>query len=142
MSVVAMRLKMYIIWIIILYHPSYGSSFTEVFTYLQNNSSGCPLSNPRGVRVRNFYTRAIIYLISHREGVRSQGLMGIMPLPLKQVGLEILEGWLLHPLVSKISLHNDGYLLTYMALQGQVLFVSLHPMNTQCKISFGMKICD
>ena len=47
-----MRLKMEIILFVKMYHPSDGSSFTSVSTYLQNNSSGYPSSNPRGVRVR------------------------------------------------------------------------------------------
>ena len=46
---VAMRLNLEIILFIKLYHPSDASSFTLVSTYLQNNSSGCPWSNPQGV---------------------------------------------------------------------------------------------
>ena len=51
MRVVAIRLKMEIIQFVKLYHPSDGSSFTSVSTYLQNNSSGRPSFNPRGVRM-------------------------------------------------------------------------------------------
>ena len=52
MWVVAMRIKREVIFFIKLYHPSDGSFFTSASTYLQNNISGCPSSNPRGVILR------------------------------------------------------------------------------------------
>ena len=51
MRVVAMKLKVGIIFFIIMYQPSDGSSFTSVSTYIQKKSSGCPLSDPQVVSV-------------------------------------------------------------------------------------------
>ena len=69
--VVAMSLKMDIILLPKLYHPSNGSSFTSVSTYLQKNTSGSPSSNPNVVRVRDSYMGPIMPLSPHREGVVS-----------------------------------------------------------------------
>ena len=81
MRVVTMRLKMKILLFIKLYHPSDGSSFTSVSTYLHNHSSGCPSFKPQGVRVSCSHMGPIMPLSTHREAVVSQGSMGLMPLP-------------------------------------------------------------
>ena len=94
--VVAMRLKMEIILFLNLHHPSDGTSFISVSTYVQNTSSGCKLSNPRVVRVRASHMGPITPLSSHREPVVSHGLMGITPWPCKPVGLDHFEGSQLH----------------------------------------------
>ena len=52
MRVVAMRLKMEIIFFIPNYHPSDGAALESVSTYLETKSSGFPLSNLRAVRVQ------------------------------------------------------------------------------------------
>ena len=66
---VSMRLKMQIIFFIKIYHPSDGTAFISVSTYLETNSSGCPSSNPRGVRVRAFHMLPKMHLSSHRVGL-------------------------------------------------------------------------
>ena len=81
MRVVAMRLKMEKIQFGKLCHPSDGLSSTSVSTYLQNNVSGCPQSNPQCVRLRAAQIWPIAPLYSHRETIVTQGSIGIMTLP-------------------------------------------------------------
>ena len=67
-----MRLKMEIILLVKLYHPSNGSSFTSVSTYLQNKKSGCPSFTPWGVMVKSSPMGPITPLSFHREAVYSK----------------------------------------------------------------------
>ena len=71
---------MEIILFVKFYHTSDGSSFTSVSTYLQNNSSGCPSYKPRCFRVSASQMCSNMPLFPHREGILSQGSMGIMSL--------------------------------------------------------------
>ena len=95
---VGMSLKMDITLFIYMQHPNNGSSFTSVSTYIQNNRSVCPISNPTDMRLR-------VSLILPKSPLSSlilagclQGLMGIMPLPWQTVDLEFSEGRQLCPL--------------------------------------------
>ena len=102
MRVLTMRLKMEILLMVKLYCTSDGSSFTLVSTFLQNNSSGCPFSKPRGVRVRTSHMGPITHLYSQREAVVFQVSMGIMPLLWQPVGQEFSEGRQIYPLGSHL----------------------------------------
>jgi len=95
---VAIRIKMEVILFVKMYHPSDGTALTSVSTYLQNKSSGCPSSNPRGVRVRAPHMPPNMPLSSHRVAVGVQCSNSIIPMPWKPVGLELSERWQLRPL--------------------------------------------
>ena len=65
-------------------------------------------------------------------------------LPRQQVGLGHSDGrHITHsgPTCSVKIYHIIHYPWTCVLFQGQDFVQTLHPMNTQCKISFGMKIC-
>lgn len=143
MRVVPMRLKLEIILFNKMYHPSYGSSFTSVSTYLQKNRSRWPSSNTWGMRVR----------ASHMPSQRSS------PLTEWQLGHKVW--W--------VSCHWGGYQLAW-SFQGEgntthsgptcylhkygsfpehewqfwvhSICQKLHPRNTHYKLSVGKKICD
>lgn len=64
MRAVAMSLKMEIIFFTKMYHPSDGTDFRSVSTYLETNRSGCPCSNPQGVMVRSYHLLPDTHLLS------------------------------------------------------------------------------
>ena len=66
MRVEAMRRMMEIVTLSKLSNTSNGSSFTLISTYLHTISSGCPLYNPRVVRVKTFHIGPINHLSSQR----------------------------------------------------------------------------
>ena len=69
-------------------------------------------------------------------------LNGIRALPWKPIGLEHSEGR--HTTESWLTCfeHNYGVMHEYVWYIGvNIVLQTLHPMNTQCKISFGMKMC-
>ena len=104
MRVVAMSIMMEIIFFIKMYHPSDGTAFRSVSTYLETNSSGCPLSNPQGVMGRSSNLLPNTHLSPHRMSVVISGSMGIIPLPWYPVGLKFAEGRECHPLWTSFSL--------------------------------------
>ena len=82
MRVVAMRIKIEVIFFVKMCHPSDRTTFISVSTYLQNNSSGCPLSNSRGVRVRASHLCQYATLIS-QSGSCDIMLDGLHPIAMK-----------------------------------------------------------
>ena len=74
--VVTMRLRMDMILLVKLYHPSDGSSFTSVSTYIQNNSSDFPSSIPSSGILRASHMPPNTHLSSSRVAFGPQGLMG------------------------------------------------------------------
>ena len=89
MRVVAMRLKMEIILLVKLYYSSDGTAFRSVCTYLICKNSGCPSSNPRGVRLSCSHLLPNKQFPSHRVAVVKQCSMGLFPMSWQLVGVEL-----------------------------------------------------
>ena len=137
MRVVAMRLKMEIIFFIKLYHPPDGWSLISVSAYLQNNFSVCWSSNPHIVRLRASHMLPYMYLSTHRLAVGAQGLIGIMPFLWKPVGLDFQrEGHSTHS-GHTCSLHNNGYFSEHVwqfmvnFFFPKICFPGIHSINNQ-----------
>ena len=81
MRIVAMRVKMEIIFFIQIYNPFDRTAFRSVSTYFETNSSGCTSSNPRGLRVRPSHLLPNTHLPSNILAVVTKGSMNIIPLP-------------------------------------------------------------
>ena len=142
MRVMTLRLKMEIPLMVESYHISDGSSFTQVSTSFQNNSSECPSSNPRGVRVRTSHMGPITHLYSHKEAVVLNGSMGIRTLPWQPVAFELSEGSNSAHLGPTCSLHNDRSFPKHMGcFRINVVAQTLPPRNTLHEISIPKKIC-
>ena len=78
----------------------------------------------------------------HGEAIVSQCLMNLRALPWQPVGLEHSDGSHAAQSGPTCYLHNDGIIQEHVGHFGvNVVVQTLHPMNTQCKISVGMKIC-
>jgi len=135
---VAMSLQMEIIVFIQEDHTSDGSSFPSTSTFLQSKSSWCPSLSSQGLRVRLSHIWPITHLVSHREGVCSQGSMGIISVyghhwvaPFRRLATP-------HTGEPNFLCH-DGSVIICVARQGHVLSQSQLHTNTEYRISFGEK---
>ena len=134
---------MEIIFFIKLYHPSDATAFRLVSTYLQNNSSGCPSSNPRGVIARASHLPPNMHLSSHRGTVGLQGSMGVCHCHGNQLAWKFhRQGNFAHS-GPTCSLYNcrcfPGHVCQFRV---SILFQKVQPRSTQYYSQFEKKICE